>query len=307
MKNLNISFQEEQNSIKYEEYFFNGIQIPKDIEIKDININSFKLNWKIDNINIINMDNKQIKYKVEIRKENENEKFIKVYEGNNTNCLIDKLDKNTNYEIRICSIYNNLIGKYGNIQKVKTTDCDFNCDSVILNSLENKNEYLKKIYDWTGYTKMDLLYRGTRDGSTANIFHNKCDNKGPTLCLYQNDKNNIFGGFASISWTSDQSGNYFSAPESFLFTLTNIHGTKPEKFPNSEKNNSVYHYKDYGTLFGANDLFVRKDFMNQNTYSAFPSYYQDTLGKGKSIFTGNANNNITDFKVKEIEIYKIFK
>jgi len=132
MKNLNISFQEEQNSIKYEEYFFNGIQIPKDIEIKDININSFKLNWKIDNINIINMDNKQIKYKVEIRKENE--KFIKVYEGNNINCLIDKLDKNTNYEIRICSIYNNLIGKYGNIQNVKTKDCDFKCDSVILNS-----------------------------------------------------------------------------------------------------------------------------------------------------------------------------
>ena len=154
---------------------------------------------------------------------------------------------------------------------------------------------------------MELLYRGTRNGSTANIFHNKCDNKGPSLCLYQNDKNNIFGGFASISWTSDQSGNYFSAPESFLFTLTNIHGTKPEKFPNSEKNNSVIHYKDYGTLFGNNDIYVRKDFMNQNTYSAFPSYYQDTLGKGKSIFTGNANNNITDFKVKEIEIYKIFK
>jgi len=77
---------------------------------------------------------------------------------------------------------------------------------------------------------MELLYSGTRDGSTANIFHNKCDNKGPTLCLYQNDKNNIFGGFASISWTSAQSGIYFSAPESFLFTLTNIHGTKPEKF-----------------------------------------------------------------------------
>ena len=44
---------------------------------------------------------------------------------------------------------------------------------------------------------MELLYRGTKDGSTANIFHNKCDNKGPTLCLYQNDKGNVFGGFTS--------------------------------------------------------------------------------------------------------------
>ena len=92
-----------------------------------------------------------------------------------------------------------------------------------------------------------------------------------------------------------------------MFTLTNIHGTKPEKFRNKDKNNSIYHYKDYGTLFGSNDIYVRKEFLNQNTYTTFPSYYEDTLGKGRSIFTGNTDNNITDFKVKEIEIFKIFK
>ena len=190
-------------------------------------------------------------------------------------------------------------------KKKKTNYVDI--DSVILNKLENSNKYLKKIYEWTGYTKMELLYRGTRDGSTADIFHNKCDNKGPTLCLYQNEKDNIFGGYASISWTSAQSGKHFSAPESFLFTLTNIYGMKPEKFPNSNKNHCVYHYKDYGTLFGENDIYIRKDFMKQKTCSSFPCCYQDTLGKGKSIFTGNLKNNETDFKVKEIEIFRIFK
>ena len=35
---------------------------------------------------------------------------------------------------------------------------------------------------------MELLYRGSRDGTTSNIFHNKCDNKGPTICLYKNEK-----------------------------------------------------------------------------------------------------------------------
>ena len=75
---------------------------------------------------------------------------------------------------------------------------------------------------------MELLYRATRDGMTGQCFHNKCDNKGETICLYKNEKGNIFGGYASIPWTND--GSYHSAPDSFLFTLTNIHNIEPTKF-----------------------------------------------------------------------------
>ena len=73
---------------------------------------------------------------------------------------------------------------------------------------------------------MKLLFRGTRDGMNAQSFHNKCDNNGETITLIQNDKGNIFGGYASIPWTS-HSGSFFSAPDSFIFTLTNIHNTEP--------------------------------------------------------------------------------
>ena len=52
MKNLKINFIEEESIIKYEEYYFNGIPIPKDLEFKDIGTNNFKIQWKIDNINI---------------------------------------------------------------------------------------------------------------------------------------------------------------------------------------------------------------------------------------------------------------
>ena len=68
MKNLKISFVENENTIKYEEYYFNGIPIPKDIEFKDIETNSFKVLWKIDDFNILNVDKKEIKYKLEIKK-----------------------------------------------------------------------------------------------------------------------------------------------------------------------------------------------------------------------------------------------
>ena len=46
MSNLKISFEEEQSKVKYNEYFFNGIPIPKEIKFNDISSDSFKLEWK---------------------------------------------------------------------------------------------------------------------------------------------------------------------------------------------------------------------------------------------------------------------
>ena len=61
MKNIKISYKEEENIIKYEEYYFNGILIPQNIKFKDIGIINFRVFWDIDNIKNLNMDNKEIK------------------------------------------------------------------------------------------------------------------------------------------------------------------------------------------------------------------------------------------------------
>jgi len=298
MRNIKICFEEKENKVKYEEYFFNGIPSPKDIEFKDIDTNSLKVNWKIEDINILNIDKNKIKFKIEIRKENTDENFIKIYEGNEMNYLINNLDIDTNYEIRICSVYNDINSIWSEIKKVKTNEFD----SLILKESNRVNEFIKKIYEWSGYNNMKLLYRGTRDGMEGNSFHNKCDNQGPTISLFKNDKGNIFGGYASTDWTS--SNNYKSAPESFIFTLINIHGTEPTKFPNSDSRYSIYDHSDYGPRFGGGcDISIYKN----GSYSNFPHSYQDILGKGKSIFTGDLNNNNQKFNLKEIEVFKISK
>ena len=298
MRNIKFCFEVKENKIKYDEYFFNGIPSPKDIVFKDIDANSLKVNWKIDDINILNIDKNKIKFKFEIRKENNDDNFKKIYEGNEMNYLINNLDSNTHYEIRICSIYNDINSNYSEIMKVKINEFD----SLILKESKRYDEFIKKIYEWSGYNNMKLLYRGTRDGMDANYFHNKCDNKGPTISLFKNEKGYIFGGYTSIYWTS--SGSYKSAPDSFIFTLTNIHGTEPTKFPNSDKNYSIFDASSYGPTFGyGNDICIYKN----GSFANFPHSYQDILGKGKSIFTGNLNNNNTKFKLKEIEVFKIFK
>jgi len=302
MKNLKISFIEDENTIKYEEYYFNGIPTPKNIEFKEVGSNSFKIFWKIDEINILNIDKKEIKYRIEIRKENSKDEFEQIYEGNENNYLVsDKIEKNTTYEIRICSIYKDIISNWSDIHKIKTK----NLDCLILNGLEKENEYLQKLYEWTGYKSMELIYRGTRDGSDCNSFHNKCDNQGPTIVLCQNEKGNIFGGYASISWTSDN--QYQKADESFIFTLTNMHGTVPTRYLDKKHpQNAVYHGNDRGPSFGGgHDIYICNNFLNNNCSSNIGHSYQDVLGKGYSIFSGDTNTR--NFKVKELEVFKLFK
>ena len=119
MKNLNISFIEKESTIKHEEYFFNGLPIPNNIEFTDIGTNSFKVLWKIDDINILNINKNDLKYKIEIKKENSNEDFILIYEGKENNYIINKLEKNTNYQIKIYSFFKDQQSEYSEIKKSK--------------------------------------------------------------------------------------------------------------------------------------------------------------------------------------------
>ena len=148
---------------------------------------------------------------------------------------------------------------------------------------------------------MELIYRGTRDGMSSIDFHNKCDNKGKTICIFLIKKDNIFGGYSSIPWTSD-GRDKIANDDCFLFTLTNIYNTEPTKFP-YVKGRSVYHGTSNGPYFGNDDLSFYTTFSNNSNWCGFPSYYKDILGKGKSIFTGDINSD--NFKLKEIEIFKL--
>ena len=88
MKNLKLDFIDDK--IKYEEYYFNGLSIPKDILISDIKESSCNISWKIDDINILNIDKNKIKYIIELRKEND--QFQSISENNNMNYNIIKLE-----------------------------------------------------------------------------------------------------------------------------------------------------------------------------------------------------------------------
>ena len=136
----------------------------------------------------------------------------------------------------------------------------------------------------------------------ADTFHNRCNNKGPTITLIKNEKGYIFGGYASIDWTS--SGNYKTAPDSFIFTLTNMYNIAPTKFPNSDTTYSIRDDNSRGPCFGVGyDIGIL--FNSGSNYTNFPKSYQDVLGRGYSIFKGDTDN--FNFNLKEIEVFKLIK
>ena len=77
-------------------------------------------------------------------------------------------------------------------------------ESVILSE-----EQQQKLVTWLGDSPQStestcsLLYRASRDGWTASNFHERCDNKGPTVTVVLSGTN-IFGGFTEQSWTGKE-------------------------------------------------------------------------------------------------------
>ena len=298
MKSMKFCYIEEKGSIDYEEYFFNGIGIPYNIEFNYISSNSLDIKWDFEHKDIYN---NQLKFQVEMKEIDSDNNFKIIYEGDELNCRLNELYLWKIYEFRICAIYDKFKGKWSEIKKN-----NIQIDSIILNEEEKKKEYIDTILEWTESKSLELIYRGTKDGTRTEQFHHFCDNQGPTVTLFKNEKNNIFGGYASISW--ENNGGYKSAENSFIFTITNIHNTKPTKFISKNDGGEVYHDIIKGPWFGrGRDLGIDSDFSKSQSYTHFPYTYQDNLEKGRSIFTGNFNNDSQYYKIKEIEVFKIHK
>ena len=106
LKNINFEYIEEKSTIIYEEFFFNLGPIKPEVKnLTDSNLEISLINEYNNDLSKI-CDN--IKYIVELKKENED--FQKVYEGNNNYCLIENLIPFTNYEIRDRTFQNNIFG-----------------------------------------------------------------------------------------------------------------------------------------------------------------------------------------------------
>jgi len=151
-----------------------------------------------------------------------------------------------------------------------------------------------------------LLYKATRDEFLASRFHQLCDDKGPTMTVVKSTEGWMFGGFTTQSWKGDHV--YKTDPQAFMFTLTNPHNIPATKFSIKDDKHhlAINANQHYGPLFGVGHDLIIRDNSNKDTewpsYTDFPGSYQDTTGKGNTLFTGSK-----DFTSLDIEVYTLTK
>ena len=217
IKGQKFYFNEKENNIIYEEYIFNGLQTPIDIQFKLIGSNNMSISWNINK----ELLKEQINYKVEMKKADE-ELFKEIYKGKGNNYKIGNLTSNTNYEFRICCFVNDYNGPLSKIKTIKIKK-EFNelNKSNILKSEEEKNKIIEWISAEGKIGNIKLIYRATEDGDTSNQFFEKIQNKGPIISFVETKEKKRFGGFTKVSWKGNNHEGKVSDPNAFLFSLNN--------------------------------------------------------------------------------------
>ena len=167
---------------------------------------------------------------------------------------------------------------------------------ILMNWIERKGEES---------CKLKLIYRGSRDGFTAQAFHLKCDDKSPTISFIKSDQNKIFGGYTQQTWASNN--KYKTDDKAFLFSFSSN-----EKYPIKTPEKAIYGNNSYSITYGGSCFAGNEDiriFDNCNTNSSsssdFPNSYSCSKYPSKTEESKAYLAGAKKFKVIEIEVFEV--
>ena len=224
-------------------------------------------------------------------------------------CLKNELNKLNNLNEEISTLKNKIVllehkqnllikfQKEKNIAKEKNKEQiekGIQLDSHIINNIKEYKISLKNWINKGSFIKTNLLYRLTRDGELFKTFHEKCNNKSPTLIIIESINGQKFGGYTTCTWNGRWTNKFDGL--TFLFSLNK--NIKFEKKFNLNDNKDIYADEDCGPWFGRNDLYFEKNM--KICYSYKSSQY--SFLNDKDLFHNKDND---DIELKEVEIYEI--
>ncbi|XP_061167731.1 interferon-induced protein 44-like isoform X1 [Saccostrea echinata] len=159
-----------------------------------------------------------------------------------------------------------------------------------------------QLSEWIGRAcNFALLYKVSRDGGSAKKFHELCDNKGPTVTVFYNKDNNVYGGYLSETWGVTCTNSWCTDQNAFLFKLYTIGEWKPKKFLSTGKSENHYKSNNHGPWFAnLNSIFnsVDKSYdyykMHNSNYFTGSHFH---MGGESSLSIANGHNDVTDMEV----------
>ena len=130
-------------------------------------------------------------------------------------------------------------------------------------------------------TTWKLLYRGTRDGFDASVFHERCDNQGATVTMVKSESGHIFGGVTGAAWSS--CGCHVNTTKAFLYGIRTYGSPDAGVIFKLSGNSEVAMLDNPNsgpTFGGGHDLYIATDANgNANSYS--------NLGMSGGAYAGN--------------------
>ena len=160
--------------------------------------------------------------------------------------------------------------------------------------IERENE-LDLIKDRLGKNNLNLilLYKATRDGDDAEIFHAKVGDTRNNITFIKTSQGVRFGGYTSQSWDGI---NIFKEDDTaFVFSLTKL-----KTYDVNQKESAIWCYPNYGPVFEGYQIDIFDRFLTRDL--------SKTGKRGLGYDTNEdyeLNNGEKNFVVDELEVYGI--
>jgi hypothetical protein len=169
-------------------------------------------------------------------------------------------------------------------------------DSLILTNKAEVDILSKWISNKT--IKLNLLYRGSRDGFISSVFRTKIENRKPTVTVIEATSGKVFGGYTDQEWTCGAAAVYKGSQNTFLFSISD----KEKYMIRADKaTNAIYASPTMLPTFGnGHDIALCENCANSTaSYTSFGNAF-DNKGKSRDSLAGTYY-----FTVKNIEIFGV--
>ena len=168
----------------------------------------------------------------------------------------------------------------------------------------------QQLNQWMGISRsrFHLIYKASRDGSSAQAFHQKCDRQtAPLVVLSYNPQGYVFGGYTILSLESR--GAFRNDNDAFIFCLSEAGRNNPQKYPAKAGVGGIHDYPHYGPSFtssqGHTDLifFISEINPSNNIYTSnsFPQFGNGYTTHGYTI----QNLCGGQFQFSDVEVYRV--
>ena len=149
--------------------------------------------------------------------------------------------------------------------------------------------------------KFTLLYVGSQHEFKSRMFHELCDNRGPTISVVRTEFNHTFGFYTSVAWES--SGNYKLIPNARTFMFKLLSEEQITKLDQKGDSADVFHYSS--RMCATNHSILINDNANQVQNIGVFSTRQFQVPEGLTIDNKTFLGGAQQFKISEIEVYLV--